>query len=98
MAAAWFFVRGVMSIMDALNQNKQGAGAVITVIHVTLGVLELILGCYSLAHPAVLALSIGILIGFYFIESGFNTIFIGAAVSNLAAVERALQNGEDRAE
>jgi len=50
------------------------------VLGIILGVLEIIMGIYSAAHPAVLALSLGMLVGFYFIESGINMIVIGCAV------------------
>ena len=85
MAAIWFIIRGVMSIFTALKLHKEGAGLGVTVIGVLLGVLELVLGIYSIAHPAVLAISFGLLIGFYYIESGVNMIFVGSEFSRLVA-------------
>jgi len=55
------------------------------VISIVLGVLEIILGIYSIAHPAVLAVSLGLLIGLYFIESGISMIFIGSDYSSALA-------------
>ena len=91
MAAIWFLVRGVISIVNALERKKQGAGTAVTVIGVLLGVLELGLGCYSLAHPAMLAMSLGILIGLYFVESGVKMIFIGSDIARLAAIRREME-------
>ena len=49
------------------------------VLGIILGALELIVGIYSIAHPGVLAVSLGFLIGFYFVESGISKIVDGAA-------------------
>ncbi len=39
-------------------------------------IIGLIVGIYTLFHPLVLAMTLGILIGIYFIESGVNMIII----------------------
>ena len=98
MAAGWFFIHGVLTIMDALDRNKQGAGVIVTVIGVLLGVLELILFGYSVAHPMVLAIGIGVLVGFFFLESGVSMIFVGSAISGLTAAGREIQNTENISE
>ena len=85
MAAAWFCVRGVFTIINAIASRKEGGLKILTII---LGVLEILLGIYSFAHPALLAINLGILISFYFIESGINMILIGSAFTQaLAAAE-----------
>lgn len=78
MAAAWFFVHGILTIIDAIESKKEGAGTGEVVLSVILGVLELIVAVYSVIHPSVMAVSIGILIGFYFVESGVNVIVVGS--------------------
>lgn len=78
-AAGWFIVHGVLSIIDAIAGGNDGDGAGMRILGIALGVLEIILGIYSIAHPAVLAISLGLLIGFYFIESGVSAIIIGKA-------------------
>jgi uncharacterized membrane protein HdeD (DUF308 family) len=88
MAAGWFFIHGAMTIINAIA-SKEEAGTGGMVLGIILGVLELIMGGYSVAHPAVLALSIGLLIGFYFIESGANMIFTGSKLSAATAISRA---------
>ena len=88
MAAGWFCLRGVLTVVGAIACRKEGeTGAM--VIGIILGVLELVLGVYSIAHPAVLAVSLGLLIGFYFVESGFSMIFIGSDLTRAVAAGRA---------
>ncbi|MBQ8092842.1 MAG: DUF308 domain-containing protein [Clostridia bacterium] len=82
MAACWFFVHGIMTIVATIQSRKYGLSTGSMVIGILLGVLDLIMGVYSMAHPAVLAVSLGILIGIYFIESGVNMIFLGTVLSN----------------
>lgn len=48
------------------------------------GILGVILGIYSFAHPMVTALTAGLLIGFYFIESGIDLIVLAVAVDSEA--------------
>jgi uncharacterized membrane protein HdeD (DUF308 family) len=79
LAAGWFIIHGVLSIIDAIAGGNIGDDAVTKFVGIALGVLEIALGIYSIAHPAVLAVSLGLLIGFYFIESGVNAIIIGKA-------------------
>jgi len=79
LAAGWFILHGILSIVDAIALKKL-SGTGLMVLGIILGVLEIIMGIYSAAHPAVLALSLGMLVGFYFIESGINLIVIGCAV------------------
>lgn len=91
MAAAWFFIHGILSIVRGIESKKAGAETGVMVIGIVLGVLEILLGVYSVAHPSVLAISVGILISLYFIETGINLIFIGSAVSRVVAAERELK-------
>ena len=86
-AACWFILHGVMAIVNAIRSREE-AGTGFMVIGVILGVLELIMAVYSVAHPAVLILSLGFLTAFYFIESGANMIFIGSAYAKAVALAR----------
>lgn len=78
--AAWFLVQGVVNILVSLKQKKvvEGKGWIWTLI---LGILGVLLGIYSLAHPMLLAFTFGILVGLYFIESGVSLIAMAASVS-----------------
>ena len=95
MAAAWFVLHGILVIIATIKRKKQGAGTGMVVLGFVLGALELILGLYSFVRPAVLALGIGMLIGFYFIESGAGMILIGSDISRLVAVGREISEKEE---
>jgi len=80
LTALWLLVRGVLTIVAAIESKRNGATTGIMVLGIILGVLDIILGIYSFAHPMVLAISLGILIGFYFIDSGVNMIVLGTCL------------------
>ena len=65
--AVWFLMQGVVSIFMSFRQKKlaQGKGWIGTLV---LGILGVLLGMYSLAHPVLLAFTFGVLVGVYFIE------------------------------
>lgn len=94
LAGAWFLIHAVMTIITALESRKQGAEKSTVVIGVVLGVVELIISIYSVAHPAVLAISLGVLVSFYFIVSGINMILIGSKISRAVAITRAMESAE----
>ena len=66
-------LQGVINIFQAFKQKKitKGMGWVWTL---TLGILGVLVGIYSVVHPMLLALTFGILVGVYFIESGISMI------------------------
>ena len=78
MVAAWLVVQGVVSIVTAVGPARR-AGSGMWVLLLIIGILAILLGCYSFVHPQVIAISLGFLIGFWFIETGLSMIFIGAA-------------------
>ena len=80
LAAGWFIVHGVLSIVTGIQSRNAGADTGTMVLCIILGVLELVIGIYSIAHPAMMAVALGILIGLYFIESGINVIITGREV------------------
>lgn len=87
MAAGWYLLHGVMGIVNVIQLRRE-LGTGLTVLGVILAVLELIMAIYSVAHPAVLALTLGFLVAFYFIESGANLIFAGSVLSRVEAYEK----------
>ena len=44
------------------------------------GILGIIAGLYSFAHPVLTAVTAGVLIGFYFVQAGFDMIALGCAI------------------
>lgn len=70
--AIWFILQGVVCIYTAVQLKKKkekGWGS-----QMFFGVLDIILGVYSVFHPLVLAYTLGLLVGVYFIVSGIQTI------------------------
>ena len=96
LAAAWLFIHGILSIFNALEAKKQDAGTFVVILGIVAGVLSIILGIYSVIHPSVLAINLGILTGLYFVDSGIDMIFIGSEVSRAVAVARSLRGANIR--
>lgn len=71
----WFIFRGCVSVYLALKVRRlpvnNGWGLALIV-----GVLGIVLGIYSLIHPMVPAIAIGLLIALYFIEQGMDIITV----------------------
>ena len=75
LAGAWFILMGVFSIFIAFQQKKyEGKFGWFGMI---LGVLSIIVGALSFFQPQFMAVTMGILISIYFIESGVNLIALG---------------------
>lgn len=71
--AGWFIVQGIVSIINAMNLKKNN-GSSMWIWGLCSGVLCIVMGLYSAVHPIVLALTMGWMVGFYFIISGINMI------------------------
>lgn len=71
----WFIFRGCVSVYLSIKVRKLpiNNGWSLALI---VGVLGIILGVYSLIHPMVSAIAIGLLISLYFIEQGMDIITI----------------------
>ena len=78
LAAGWFVPQGIVSVFTALTLTKE-TGSKLWILQLIFGILAVLLGCYSFFHPALIAVSIGFLIGFYFVETGFAMLFNSAA-------------------
>lgn len=84
MAAFWFVLRGALAIALAIKLKGVSKDWFWGLI---IGILSLIAGIYSFAHPMVMALATGILIGLYCVETGLDTIITGVA---LRQIEKAI--------
>ena len=80
MAACWFVLRGAVAIMLAVQTKAVNNNWVWGLV---LGILSLIIGFYSFAHPGVMALATGVLIGLYFIEAGIDMVYGAMVVRQL---------------
>lgn len=76
--AAWLLVEGISTVVMSIQCRdiRKGWGW-----GVVAGILGIIAGIYSFAHPMLTAVTAGILIGFYFVQAGFNMIVVSAALS-----------------
>ena len=79
--AVWFVVMGVIQIVLAFKNKGVVKGWYWNLIA---GILAIIVGIYSFAHPTFTAVTAGILIGFYFVESGISLIAMALAVDDAA--------------
>lgn len=77
--AGWFGVQGIVSIFRALEIKKNDGGSM-WIWGICSGVLCILMGLYSAVHPIVLALTMGLMVGFYFIVSGINIITLSGKV------------------
>ena len=73
MAAAWFVIQGIVSIYTSFAVKK-ATGSKMWILQLIVGILGVLLGCYSFFHPLLVVVSIGILIGIFFIECGISMI------------------------
>ena len=81
LTAVWFVLMGGVSIFNALSLRKV-IGSKIWILQLIFGILAVLIGCYSFFHPMLMAVSLGILIGIYFIETGFTLMFSGFKAKN----------------
>lgn len=75
--AGWFIVQGIVSIYRAIKIKKINSGSK-WIWGVCSGVLCILMGIYSAIHPLVLALTMGLMVGLYFIVSGIDMISLSA--------------------
>ena len=75
--AAWLLVEGIVTVIVSIGSRgkRKGWGWGLFV-----GILGIIAGLYSFAHPVLTAVTAGMLIGFYFVQAGFDMIALGCAV------------------
>ena len=77
--ACWFVVQGLINIMISFRLKPVKKGWYWGLIA---GILGILVGVYSWFHPVLTAVTAGILIGLYFVESGFSLIALGAAAGS----------------
>lgn len=81
MTAVWFVMMGIDTIIYAVSVKKV-IGSKIWTLQLIFGILAVLVGGYSFFHPMLTAVSLGVLIGIFFIETGFTMIFSGIAVKD----------------
>lgn len=81
MTAIWFMLMGIVTIVTSFTVTKK-TGSKIWILQLIFGILGLLLGCYAIFHPMVLAISVGMLIGIFFIDTGFTLMFGAVAIDD----------------
>ena len=77
--ACWFVVQGVIQIVLSFKAKSVVKGWYWGLI---VGILGILVGIYSWFHPVLTAVTAGILIGLYFVESGISLIALGATIGS----------------
>lgn len=80
-AAIWIIMMGIVTIIDSIRITKPLGGGM-WILQLIFGILALLVGVYSFFNPLLLAISFGVMIGIYFIETGFTLMFSGALLKD----------------
>lgn len=78
--SAWILLQGIGSIVMAIRARNDGGLWILGLIS---GILGVALGIYSFLHPTLAAVAVGILIGFYFVETGINMIVLSSVIDRI---------------
>ena len=81
LTAIWFAMMGVVTIVEAVSVTRK-TGSKIWIFQLIFGILAVLLGCYSFFYPMLIAVTEGVMIGIFFIETGFTLMFSGFAVDD----------------
>ncbi len=79
MTAVWFVLMGIVTIIEAVSVTRT-TGSKIWILQLIFGILAVLVGGYSFFQPVLMAVSLGVLIGIFFIETGFTLMFTGIAL------------------
>lgn len=77
--AVWFLLQGAVGIFMSLKQKK-AADNKGWIWNLILGIIGVLVGIYSLMHPMLMAFTVGILVGVYFMESGISMIVMACSM------------------
>ena len=77
LTAAWFILMGIVTIYAAVMLKKSGSK--VWVAELIFGILAIQVGLFSFFQPMFMAISIGVLISIFFIETGITMLITGVA-------------------
>lgn len=77
LTAAWFILMGIVTIYAAVMLKKSGSK--VWVAELIFGILAILVGLFSFFQPMFMAISIGVLISVFFIETGITMLITGIA-------------------
>ena len=78
MTSVWFIIMGAVTIFTAVSVTRT-LGSKVWILQLIFGILSVIIGISSLIEPLRMAVTLGVLIGIFFIETGFTLMFGGFA-------------------
>lgn len=81
MTAVWFVMMGIVTIINSVSITK-AVGSKFWILQLIFGIISVLIGCYSFFHPMLMAVSLGVLVGIFFIETGFTLMFSGIAAKD----------------
>lgn len=80
--AGWFVVMGIVDIYTSIAITRKAIPTGLWILQLILGIIAVLIGIYSFFRPAALAITEGVLIGIFFIETGLSMMFLPAIRRN----------------
>lgn len=81
MTSVWFVLMGIVTIINSVTITR-AAGSGIWVLQLIFGILAVLIGVGSFFEPLRMAVTLGVLVGIFFIETGFTLMFSGVAAKD----------------
>ena len=81
MTSVWFVLMGIVTIVNSVTITR-AAGSGIWVLQLIFGILAVLIGVGSFFEPLRMAVTLGVLVGIFFIETGFTLMFSGVAAKD----------------
>ena len=81
MTAVWFILMGIITIVNAVSVTKAISGG-LWILQLIFGILAVLIGVGSFFEPLRMAVTLGVLVGIFFIETGFTLMFSGFAAKD----------------
>ena len=80
--AGWFVVMGIVDIYTSIAITRKAIPTGLWILQLILGIIAVLIGIYSFFRPAALAITEGVLIGIFIIETGLSMMFLPAIRRN----------------
>lgn len=77
LTAAWFILLGIVNIYAAVMLKKSGSK--VWIAELIFGILAILVGLFAFFQPMFMAISIGVMISIFFVETGITMLITGVA-------------------
>lgn len=81
MTSVWFVLMGIVTIANAVSVTR-AIGSKVWILQLIFGILAVLIGVGSFFEPLRMAVTLGVLVGIFFIETGFTLMFSGVAAKD----------------